>query len=217
MTMTRRIASYVIGLSLLGPMGVGCERVDPQALAFERAAAERSAYIGQRAPSFSMVDQNGHTVSLDDYRGRWLVLYFYPKDDTPACTCQANEFTELLFRFRDMNAEVVGVSEDSPKTHRYFAEKHGLEITLLSDPTHKTMTRYGAWTTHEVNDKTFERVIRSTFLIGPDGIIRYHWPEVIPQGHAERVRLKLAELRSSASTTTISVPQGPARLAHTRP
>jgi peroxiredoxin Q/BCP len=123
------------------------------------------------------------------------VLYFYPKDDTPGCACQATEFTETLSQFRNMNAMILGVSADSPQSHRLFIEKYGLALTLLSDPNHAVMKRYGAWVESSLGEKKTERVIRSTFIIGPNGLVRYHFPEVIPQGHAERVREKLAELQ----------------------
>lgn len=160
----------------------------------EEAAASRSQMTGKRAPEFALLDSNSRRVSLDDFRGQWLVLYFYPADDTPGCTCQATEFTELLFRFRDMGAEVVGVSTDSPDTHQYFKDKHGLKITLLSDPDHRVMERYGAWSSSGIGGG---RPIRTTVIIGPDGRIRHHWPEVIPTGHAERVREKLHELQTT--------------------
>ncbi len=166
----------------------------------ESAAAERSTLVGRQAPRFTLPDQNDRPVALDDYRGRWLVLYFYPKDDTPDCTCQATEFTDLLFRFRDMNADVVGVSEDSPASHRKFSEKHGLGIYLLSDPDHEVMALYGAWAAGSPADPRQGRTIRSTVMIDPAGTIRRHWPLVAPRGHAERVREKLAQLQGRPSS-----------------
>ncbi len=163
----------------------------------EEAASRRSPFLGKPAPDFALKDQAGRTVALDDLRGKWVVLYFYPKDDTPGCTCEATEFTHLLAQFRDMGAEVYGVSEDPPEVHRIFIKQYNLGVDLFSDPDHQVMRRYGAWVDTSLGDSRYERMIRSTVLIGPDGTIRYHWPEVIPTGHAERVRQKLAELQEA--------------------
>lgn len=162
----------------------------------EEAASARSPIIGSPAPDFTLEDQNGNAVTLSGLRGQWLVLYFYPKDDTPGCTCEATEFTKLLGQLRQMKAKVYGISADSPRSHALFIGHYRLGLDLLSDPDHKVMTRYGAWVTASLGDKPYERVIRSTLIIDPEGTIRYHWPEVIPQGHAERVRQKLAQLQA---------------------
>jgi peroxiredoxin Q/BCP len=175
---------------------VGCasqQQFSP--LEMEQAASARSEFAGLEAPPFELQDQSEQSVSLESMRGKWLVLYFYPRDDTPGCSCQATEFTDLLLEFRNMNAEILGVSADSPASHRIFIIKYDLKLTLLSDPDHAVMERYGSWVTSSLGSRKFGRVIRSTFIIGPDGVIRHHWPEVIPQGHAERVRQKLAELQ----------------------
>ena len=164
----------------------------------EEAAARRSAVIGRPSPDFTLPDQDGRPVMLSELRPKGVELYFYPKDDTPGCACQATEFTQLLHDFGDMDAEVLGVSMDSPESHRHFREKYLLRLTLLSDVNHKVMQSYGAWVRSALGGELFGRVIRSTYLIGPDGVIRYHWPEVIPTGHAERLRRKLAELQAAA-------------------
>ena len=137
-------------------------------------------------------------VTLDSFQGRWVVLYFYPQDDTPGCTCQANEFTELLARFHEMNALVVGISPDTPVSHEMFREKYELKIDLLSDLSHETMRAYGAWMDFTVEGKQLGRVVRSTFVIDPNGVVAWHWPEVVPRGHARRVREKLLELQSAS-------------------
>jgi peroxiredoxin Q/BCP len=180
----------VAGLLVLS----GCQTT-PSSMSMETAAAGRSEFAGQPAPDFTLKNQDNQPVALSQQRGKWVVLYFYPKDDTPGCACEANEFTELLTHFRNMNALVLGLSADSPQSHRLFIEKYNLSLTLLSDPDHAVMKRYGAWVESSLGDKKTERVIRSTFIIGPEGAVRYHFPEVIPQGHAERVREKLAELQ----------------------
>ena len=101
--------------------------------------------VGEPAPQFELSDQDGVAVSLAKFLGSWVVLYFYPKDDTPGCTTQACEFTEVIEKFKGLNAVVLGCSPDSPAKHRKFVEKHGLELRLLSDPDHEVMEPYGAW------------------------------------------------------------------------
>jgi peroxiredoxin Q/BCP len=137
-------------------------------------------------------------VTLSGLRGQWVVLYFYPQDDTPGCTCEATEFTSLLAKFRQMNAQVYGISADSSASHKLFITYYNLGLNLLSDPDHAVMKRYGAWVEAALGDKAYERVIRSTLIIDPKGIVRYHWPEVIPQGHADRVRQRLEQLQAQA-------------------
>lgn len=165
---------------------------------FEQAAAARSNFVGQPAPGFALLDQNDKAVRLTDLKGQWVVLYFYPKDDTPGCTCQATEFTELLRTFRDHNARVIGVSGDSPGSHRFFRQKYDLKIQLLSDPDFSTMLRYGAYAKTQQGNKQIGRVIRSTVIIDPNGKIAAHYPEVIPEGHAERVMEKLKALQAGS-------------------
>jgi len=163
----------------------------------EDAASERSPVTSRQAPGFTLMDQDEKPVSLSDLRGQWVVLYFYPKDDTPGCACQANEFTALLTQFRQMNADVYGVSADSPALHRAFIAKYDLALNLLSDPDKSVMRTYGAWVDTALGDQQYGRVIRSTMIIDPEGRIAHHWPEVIPEGHAERVKDKLEELQGS--------------------
>ena len=169
--------------------------VPPTQLEMETAASGRSGFIGLPAPDFTLQDHTGSPVSLADIRGKWNVVYFYPKDDTPGCACQANEFTLLLIEFKHQNASIYGISADSVASHQAFRKKYEIEIPLLSDPTREVMTKYGAWTETPIAGKTIGRTIRSTFLIDPDGVIAWHWPEVIPTGHAQRVVDKLTELR----------------------
>jgi peroxiredoxin Q/BCP len=162
----------------------------------EDIAASFSDAIGKPAPAFSLPDQNGRTVSLASLQGAWIVLYFYPMDDTPGCACEATEFTHLLAQFRQMNARIFGVSADSVESHQAFREKYDLTLDLLSDPEGQVMRQYGAFVDTRMGDVNSTRIIRSTYLIDPTGHIAYHWPEVIPQGHAERVRQKLAQLQA---------------------
>ncbi len=152
--------------------------------------------MGSRAPDFELEDHNGDTVRLRDLRGRWVVLYFYPKDDTPGCTTEACEFTEGIEGFRDMEAEVLGCSPDSPESHRRFIAKHDLGVRLLSDPEHRVMEAYGAWGEKNMYGRTTVGVIRSTVLIDPEGGIAHHWAKVRAAGHADKVRQRIEELRA---------------------
>ncbi len=158
----------------------------------ETAAARRSPFVGKQAPAFTLTNDRGRPVSLEDYRGRWVVLYFFPQSDTPGCTCQANEFTTLLQRFHEQEAVVVGVAPDRPDQLAAFRAKYGLKIDLLADPQRQVMPRYGAATPIDIGGSTYWQTNRTTFLIDPRGRIAHHWPEVIPQGHAERVAETLA-------------------------
>ncbi len=167
----------------------------------EEAASARSPIIGKKAPDFSLPDQNGEAVALSNLKGQWVVLYFYPKDDTPGCTCEATEFTKILADLHGMKAKVYGISDDSAAAHKVFIEKYRLGLSLLSDRDHKVMSNYGAWVTARLGDFEYQRVIRSTMIIGPQGYVRYHWPEVIPEGHAKRVSEKLADLQKQPAMT----------------
>lgn len=125
----------------------------------------------QPAPTFSAPNAEGKTISSDDFLGQWLVLYFYPKDNTPGCTTEAIDFSEKLPEFTDLNAVVVGVSPDSEKSHGKFIDKHNLTVQLLSDPEHELAAAYGAWGPKKFMGKECEGILRSTFLINPQGNI----------------------------------------------
>jgi thioredoxin-dependent peroxiredoxin len=188
-------------LSLLTAVALAGCQAPSRAAAMEEAAADASPLKNLPAPDFTLADENGKAVALRSLRGQWVVLYFYPKDDTPGCTREATDFTQLLTEFRGMNAQVLGVSADPSAAHRDFIAKYCLKLTLLSDPHHEVMRQYGAWSDSSFNGSPYGRVIRSTFIIDPAGVIRYHMPEVTPEGHAARVRQKLAELQK------VSAPQ----------
>lgn len=150
---------------------------------------------GDMAPDFSLEDQDGKKHSLSDYRGKYVVLYFYPKDNTPGCTLEANAFTRLREDFAGENAEVFGISKDSKDSHCKFRDKHGLAITLLADPEKEVLEKYGAWQLKKNFGKESMGTVRSTVLIDPEGKIRKHWQKVKANGHAEKVLAALKELQ----------------------
>ena len=150
---------------------------------------------GDQAPGFCHPDQDGSEVCLEDYSGRWVVLYFYPKDNTKGCTLEALDFTMNREAFEEMGATVLGVSPDSVKSHRGFCDKHGLSITLLSDPGHGALEAYGVWQLKKMYGREYHGVVRSTFLVDPDGKIAHAWRKVRVKDHVEAVKAKLAELR----------------------
>jgi len=151
---------------------------------------------GKKAPAFTLPNQDDEKVRLSDLKGEWVVLYFYPRDDTPGCTTQACDFTASIKKFEKLEARVLGCSPDTPEKHRKFIAKHKLKVELLSDPEHKVLEKYGAWGEKTLYGKKSMGVIRSTVLIDPDGKVAEHWPKVRAKGHADAVREKLAELAS---------------------
>lgn len=139
---------------------------------------------GDLAPPFSLVDQDGQTVSSDSLRGKSAVVYFYPKDDTPGCTTEACQFNENLQQFEQAGVPVVGVSPDAADSHVRFRNKYGLRFPLLADPDHQTLAAFGAWGERSGRG---EGVIRSTVLLGPDGTVTRAWYGVKADGHAAEV------------------------------
>ena len=154
------------------------------------ATASEQVTAGQPAPEFELFDQTGQLHSLEDYRDQWVVLYFYPKDDTPGCTTEACEFRDNIFAFRKINAQILGVSLDDVESHQKFAEKHGLPFPLLADVDGKASDAYG------VKTRMFGMTVakRQTFIIGPDGTIAKHYEKVDPAEHSEQVLADLEEL-----------------------
>lgn len=141
-----------------------------------------------------MLDQNDKKVCLKDLRGKWVVLYFYPKDNSKSCTLEAVSFTDNLKTLEDVGAVVVGVSPDSVKSHQNFAAKHGLNFSLLSDPEHEVLEKYGVWTLKKMYGREYMGVERSTLIINPEGYIENEWRKVRVKGHVEEVKQKLSEL-----------------------
>ncbi len=141
----------------------------------------------QKAPDFRLEDQDGNTHQLSDYAGKKVILYFYPKDDTPGCTREAIEFTEFKKNFEDLNTVIIGVSKDSVDKHKKFCDKHQLKITLLSDKEPFITERYGVWQEKKNYGKTYMGIVRTTVLINESGIIQHVWENVKVNGHVEAV------------------------------
>ncbi|MDZ7814457.1 MAG: thioredoxin-dependent thiol peroxidase [Planctomycetota bacterium] len=149
---------------------------------------------GAKAPDFTLKDQNGDEHSLADFAGKWLVLYFYPKDNTPGCTTEAKDFNDAMAEIERMGAKVVGVSPDSVKSHSNFCSKYDLDLILLSDPDKQVLSDYGAWQKKKMYGREYMGVQRSTVLIDPEGRVAGVWPKVRVKGHVEEVSKTLSEL-----------------------
>jgi peroxiredoxin Q/BCP len=155
--------------------------------------------VGEDAPEFCLHDADGKEICLNSYRGKWVVLYFYPKDNTSGCTREAMDFTAALDILHSLGAEVLGISRDSPESHRKFAEKHNLKIKLLSDPDHKVTEAFGAWALKKMYGREAYGVVRSTFLIGPEGRIAQIWRSVKVKGHVDTVVKNLKNLQNASN------------------
>ena len=149
---------------------------------------------GRKAPEFSLKDQSGKTHRLADYAGRPVILYFYPKDDTPGCTKEACAFQDNLPRFGKSKAAVLGVSVLDEKSKAKFADKYSLTFPLLADPDHEVIEKYGAWQEKSMYGKKYMGVARITYLIGPDGKVVKRWDGVKVDGHAEEVLVEVKGL-----------------------
>ena len=157
--------------------------------------------VGKKAPAFTLTDQNGEKHALRDYAGRAVVLYFYPKDDTSGCTKEACQFRDMLPKFKKGKAVVLGVSPDSEASHAKFADKHGLNFTLLSDKkdaegTPKICDQYGVWVEKSMYGRKYMGVQRTTYLIDGGGKVAQRWDKVKVPGHAEDVLLAISEARN---------------------
>lgn len=142
---------------------------------------------GDPAPDFALESDSGETVRLKDLRGRKVVLYFYPKDDTPGCTVEACGFRDRHGDLEEADAVVLGVSPDDAKSHRKFKEKYGLPFPLLSDPDHAVASAYGAWGKKKMYGKEYAGILRSTFIIDEQGRIEKAYEKVKPEGHADEI------------------------------
>lgn len=150
---------------------------------------------GAKAPFFCLLDHNEKETTLKDLAGKWVVLYFYPKDNTPGCTAEAVEFTTRLKDFEKLGAVILGVSADSPQSHRGFIEKQKLALRLLSDMDKKMLQAYGVWQKKKMAGREYMGIVRSTFLIAPDGKLVKVWPNVKVKGHVDEVLAALKELK----------------------
>lgn len=146
--------------------------------------------VGQPAPEFELPDQDGQLHSLEDYRDRWVVLYFYPKDETPGCTTEACEFRDNIFAYRELNVQILGVSLDDVASHKSFAENHGLPFPLLADPEGTSAEAYGVKT--KFAGMTLAK--RQTFIIDPDGNVAKHYEKVKPATHSAEILADLETL-----------------------
>ena len=167
---------------------------------------------GDLAPEIALPDDTGTIHRLADRRGRWTILYFYPKDDTPGCTIESCEFRDADPEFRAEGADVWGISPDGAASHRRFREKFGLPFTLLSDEGHVVAERYGAWQLKTLYGTSSMGIQRSSFLVDPDGRIARSWPKVKAEGHAAEVlaelRALVAERSAGAEPTGAPEPEG---------
>ena len=151
-----------------------------------------------KAPGFCLPDSDGNEVCLKNFSGKWIILYFYPKDNTTGCTLEAINFSQQLSDIQSLNTEVLGVSPDSSKSHCSFRDKHDLKIRLLSDPEHNVLEKYGVWVLKKMYGREYFGVERSTFLIDPKGNIGKVWRKVKVKDHVEAV---LAALRTQQSAS----------------
>ena len=143
--------------------------------------------VGEKAPIFNLLDQNNQTVSLDSFRGQHVLLYFYPKDDTPGCTTEACNFRDDYSSYQNAKVVILGVSPDSPTSHKKFQEKYQLPFTLLADENHQVCDLYKVWGPKKSFGKEYEGVHRTTYLIDPDGIILEVFQKVSPAKHSAQV------------------------------
>ncbi len=154
--------------------------------------------IGDKAPSFTLPQTADKDVSLSDYKGRYVVLYFYPKDNTPGCTKQACGFRDDLPQFDKLDATVIGISKDSLKKHHNFTDKHDLNFPILSDENGTVCEDYGVWVEKNLYGRKYMGIERTTFLIDPDGVIQDIWRKVKVNGHIDAVRTALEDKKKAA-------------------
>lgn len=153
--------------------------------------------LNKKAPAFALRTQTGETLKLSNFKDKWVVLYFYPRDNTPGCTVEANEFNTVYPELMKLGAVVLGVSPDSAESHCKFAEKYNLGFYLLADVTHEVAEKYGVWVEKNMCGKKSMGILRTTFLIDGNGKIRRVWSKVKPEGHAKEV---VEEIRALAAS-----------------
>lgn len=150
-----------------------------------------------KAKDFSLLDMQGQTATLERYAGKWVVLYFYPKDNTSGCTTEALDFTARIQEFKALGCAVAGISPDSVASHCRFSEKHQLDLELLSDPEKTSLEAFGVWKLKSMYGRQYYGVERSTFLLDPSGHVRAEWRKVKVSGHVDEVLARLRELQGS--------------------
>ena len=151
--------------------------------------------VDDKSPKFCLLDKDENEVCLKDFIGKWVVLYFYPKDNTKGCTIEAIDFTTQLNEFSKLGAVVLGISPDSTSSHQKFSDKHELKVHLLSDTEHAVLEKYGIWQEKSMYGRTYFGVVRSTILINPKGKIAEIWEKVRVAKHVENVKHRLIELQ----------------------
>lgn len=151
--------------------------------------------LNKQAPQFKLLDKDKQVVDINNFKGKWVVVYFYPKDNTQGCTMEAIDFTNSIKEFKKYNAVVIGISPDSPESHCRFYDEHNLDIVLLSDAEHKVAELFGVWKKKSMYGKSFMGIERSTFLIDPEGRVRASWRKVKVPGHVEEVLQTLKSLQ----------------------
>ncbi len=152
--------------------------------------------IDEKAPEFCLPNQDDIEICMRDLKGKWIVLYFYPRDNTPGCTTEACEFTEAAPDFSELDAIIIGVSADTPKKHRNFIEKQNLGITLLSDESTEMMQEYGVWQMKKNYGKEYMGIVRTTFIINPDGMVKAVFEKVRVKEHVAKVQAELELLQA---------------------
>ncbi|HVZ66753.1 MAG TPA: thioredoxin-dependent thiol peroxidase [Patescibacteria group bacterium] len=147
-----------------------------------------------KAPSFELPDQNGEIHKLSDYLNKWLIVYFYPRDDTPGCTKEACSFRDSSSEFKKLGVEVVGISKDTVRSHKKFETKYKLNFTLLADPEHKVIEAYGAWGRKKFMGREFDGTLRNTYIVNPKGEIVKSYEKVNPLTNPSQILQDLASL-----------------------
>ncbi len=158
-----------------------------------------SLQTGIQAPEFSLPDERGEIHNLSQYIGRWVVVYFYPKDDTPGCTTEACSFRDMNDAYKEQGIVVLGISKDTPAAHGKFIEKYRLPFTLLSDAEKKIIKQYEAWGMKKRFGKEYEGVLRTTYVIDPEGLIKKVYEQVKPEDHAQQIITDIQTLKDLQS------------------
>jgi len=149
-----------------------------------------------KPPRFSLPNQKGEIRNLADYKGRWVIVYFYPKDDTPGCTTEACSFRDNIALFEGMGVTIFGISKDTVTSHRKFVDKYDLPFDILSDRSAETIQAYGAWGKKKFMGREFDGILRKTFIVGPDGELKKVYPDVTPAEHAQEILKDLKEMQA---------------------